>query len=118
MGITEEEFLPDNQAPLHQRLLDQTAMVLWSELERHFARGVLLQVDAALDLVEVAVSIAEDNVQQVSAWKHSGKLKALSDTIAGQWSAGQPVLWAVVAAPWVLVQENEAAKTYPGKRVQ
>lgn len=117
MTVSEDDFLPDNEGPLEQRLYDQTAMVLWKELERHFARGVVLNVNPELDLVEVAVSLVEDNTRQFRQWMENGEVSELSDSRASQWAAEQPVLWAVVAAPWVLVQENEAGKTYPGKRV-
>lgn len=118
MNISEEEFLPDNEGPLQQRLFNQTAMVLWKELERHFARGVVLHVDASLDLVDVAVHVVEDNAQQLKAWMKSGHVAALTDTVAAKWAKEQPVIWALVAAPWVLVQENEPGKTYPGKQVK
>ena len=118
MNITENDYLPDTEGPLPQRLLRQTAMVLWKELERHFARGVVLHVDASLDLVDVAVNLVEDNQEQVKGWMKSGQVSVLSDSVAGKWATEQPVLWAVVAAPWVLVQENDPATTYPGKKHQ
>lgn len=116
MAHKETDFQPDHEAPLDQHFHEQTAMVLWSELERHFARGTVLHVSPLLDLVEVAVSLAEDNGVQLKAWMEAGQVGTLSDEQAADWATETPVIWAVVVAPWILAQENQPAKTYPGKR--
>ncbi|WP_404854084.1 DUF2288 family protein, partial [Escherichia coli] len=46
----------------------------WAELQPFFARGALLQVDAALDLVEVAEALAGDDREKVAAWLSGGGL--------------------------------------------
>jgi hypothetical protein len=116
MTLKETDILPDIEGPLDQRLYEQTAMVLWAELERHFARGIVMHVSPQLDLIEVAINLAEDNSAQVKAWMETGQVGTLSDQQAGHWAQEKPIIWAVVVAPWVLAQENEPAKAYPGKR--
>ncbi|MBE9516387.1 MAG: DUF2288 domain-containing protein [Proteobacteria bacterium] len=118
MVIEEKDILPDNEGPLDQRFYEQTAMVLWSELERHFARGIVLHVSPTLDLVDVAISFTDDNSGQVKAWMEAGLLGNLSDTQASHWAKEKPIIWSVVVAPWILAQENEPAKTYPGKQLE
>jgi len=86
----------------------ETARISWSGLERHFARGVVIQVAEALDLVEVAVSFANDDKPAVERWLTSGELQRLSVETAKAWSADEHQLWAVVVAPWVLVQARVA----------
>ena len=93
---------PYSPAELNQ----QTARIAWPELERHFARGVVVQVASELDLVEVASSLANDDTVAVQQWIANGRLKHLDTDTARRWSEGDPDLWAVVVAPWVVVQER------------
>ncbi len=87
-------------------LNQQTARIAWPELERHFARGVVIEIDAGLDLVEVATSFANDEQAVVQQWLAAGQLQPLGTDTARRWSGGDAALWAVVVAPWVLVQER------------
>lgn len=93
---------------LYARLLSETAAIAWPELEPFFARGVVLHVASQVNLVEVAKAVAEDNKAQVSAWIEQQHLGALSADQASLWQSHAPELWAVVVAPWVLVQERKA----------
>lgn len=89
---------------LSARLNTETARIEWKELERHFARGVLLTVSPKLDLVEVGAHMIHDDKHIIDAWLESGELGKTSDDDAIGWSESEPSLWAVVVAPWVLVQ--------------
>ncbi|WP_321348228.1 DUF2288 domain-containing protein [Halopseudomonas oceani] len=90
-------------------ILGATAQIEWKVLEPHFARGDLLAVDAALDLVQVAAAMMEDNSEAIKGWMDSGKLQVASDSCAADWAERNPdTLWAVVIRPWVLVQERAA----------
>lgn len=92
--------------PLYAKLLGQTARIEWPELERFFARGQLLRVAAGLDLVEVAVAIAEDDKPRVAAWLESGEVARMPTETAADYAQRRPALWAVVVSPWVCVQER------------
>ncbi len=83
----------------------QTGQLAWPELERHFARGVVIKVAADLDLVEVASAVVEDDKDSVSQWMESSKITHADENNAKDWTLRQPRFWAVVAAPWVLIQE-------------
>ena len=83
----------------------QTGRINWSELQRHFARGVVIKVATELDLVETAAIIIEDNGSQIEDWMEQGKIANASDEDAISWQKTDAELWSVVAAPWVLVQE-------------
>ena len=89
---------------LSARLNTETARIEWKELERHFARGVLLTVSPELDLVEVGAHMIHDDKHIIDAWLESGELGKTSDDDSIGWSESEPSLWAVVVAPWVLVQ--------------
>jgi len=84
----------------------QTARIAWTELERHFARGAVIWVAPDLDLVDVAVLVVRDEKSSIEQYMTTGKLVQLTDEQASDWSGREADLWAVVAAPWVLVQER------------
>lgn len=91
---------------LHAHLNRETARIGWAELERLFAAGSLLWVAPELDLVAVAAALAEDRKDLFDDWLQRGRVAPVSDDCAARWAAGDPELWAVVVAPWALVQER------------
>ncbi|HTH76377.1 MAG TPA: DUF2288 domain-containing protein [Trinickia sp.] len=93
-------------SPLYLKLLAETAKIDWPELERFFARGMLLRVARDLDLVTVAVAIAEDDSAQVAQWLSSGLVERMQAETAADFAERNPELWAVVVSPWVCVQER------------
>lgn len=84
----------------------ETAQIGWRELQPYFARGATVAVSADLNLVEVAYQISQDNKQQVAEWMASAQLRRVSDEQALAWYETDAVVWAVVARPYVLVQEK------------
>lgn len=95
----------ESAAALRARLNAETGRIAWPELAPHFARGVVVKVAAGLDLVEVAAVFAEDDRVRVAAWMDAGEVARATDSNAEDWSQRAPEFWAVVVAPWVLVQE-------------
>jgi hypothetical protein len=89
-----------------QELHTKTARVNWQELEVHFARGVVIRVASDRDLVEVAVAFANDDKPAVEHWITAGQVEHMGMETASDWSGRDPDLWAVVVAPWVVVQER------------
>lgn len=83
----------------------QTGRVTWAEIERLFARGAVVKVGQRLDLIDVATAIVEDDKQRVQSWMDSGEVAGPSVEDARSWQQSGRELWAVVAAPWVLVQD-------------
>jgi len=90
---------------LRAKLNLETAQLAWSELERHFARGDVIKVAVGVDLVDAALHIAENNTASVETWLAEGRIARAELGDAEDWHARQPMFWAVVVAPWVLVQE-------------
>src|SRR5476651_1103600 len=62
-------------SPLYLKLFAETAQIEWSELQRFFARGVLLKVARDIDLVSVAEAVASDDTKQVTEWLSAGLLE-------------------------------------------
>lgn len=100
--------MTEQPSTLYAKLLGETATLTWQELQPFFARGNVLCVADSLDLIAVAEALAEDIKDRVSHWLASGELRrmAVSDAQAFE---QQPRLWAVVVAPWVLVQQRDSA---------
>jgi hypothetical protein len=95
-----------DHSPLYLSLLAETAKIGWPELERFFARGILLHVARDLDLVSVAEAIASDDKAQVTQWLSAGLVERMPAETAADFAARDPNLWAVVVSPWVCVQER------------
>jgi hypothetical protein len=87
----------------------ETAQIAWRELQRYFASGATIFVSPGLDLVDVAYQIAQDNAAQVAAWMEAGQIARVSDEQARGWYEADAIVWAVVARPYVLIQENRDA---------
>ena len=95
----------EGDLPLEARLNTETGRIRWAELERHFARGVVVRVSSGLDLVTVAAAFVRDDEAAVMAWMTDRRVWRASSDDARDWHARDAELWAVVAAPWVLVQD-------------
>jgi hypothetical protein len=103
--------MSDTEDLLRAKLNAETGKISWKEIERHFARGVLIRVSGEMDLVEVAFRMATDDRATVERWLNEGDIARASEDDAAGWNARDAVFWAVVAAPWVLVQEIEPDAT-------
>ncbi len=97
--------MQESEELLRHKLNSETGRIAWKELERHFARGAVVKVARGLDLVDVALKMAGDDQAAVGKWLAEGQVARASTEDARDWNARQPTFWAVVAAPWVLVQE-------------
>ena len=97
----------ENPELLKAKLNTETAQISWLELQKFFAAGKVIQVDASLDLVEVATQSALNNSAQIDQWQQQGLVGLVTDEQAGEWFEQQKTLWGVVVSPWVLVQDKQ-----------
>ena len=102
--MVDEDEAPEDR--LRREYHGQTARIPWRELQTHYARGSVIAVSSRLDLVEVAVQLGMDNTAAFQSWIESGEVAAVSEQQALGWFESSADLWAVVAAPWVLVQDK------------
>ncbi|RJG14074.1 DUF2288 domain-containing protein [Pseudomonas cavernicola] len=98
--------MTEQPSTLYAKLLGETAPISWQELQPFFARGALLWVSATMDLVEVALAVAQNDQAQVAAWLAAEQVSKVEERRAEDLLARDPKLWAVVVAPWVLIQER------------
>ena len=92
---------------IRERLSEETGVLDWHELERHFARGVVIRVDPEIDLIDVAIEFVNDDTDSIQHWLTSTLIARASDDDARDWTQRGPRFKCVVVAPWVLVQETD-----------
>lgn len=80
------------------------ATIPWRELERYYAAGLVRTLSEGQDLIEVACDLAEDKAGPIQSLIDQGELEAPTAEQAQSWHDENRSLWALVVAPWVLVQ--------------
>ena len=94
-----------NDIEIRDRINLETGRLYWPELQKQFASGAVISVAPELDLVDVAVKFAEDDRDSVHTLITAGKVSRATDEDGRRWNEVNQTFWAVVVAPWVLVQE-------------
>ena len=84
----------------------ETAQIAWCDLQRLFASGVLVVVDRSLDLLDVADCFVTDDKDRIALLMERAMVRKADMSDAEKWNEMNAVLWAVVVAPWALVQET------------
>ncbi|MBK1886465.1 MULTISPECIES: DUF2288 domain-containing protein [Marinobacter] len=84
----------------------ETSRIRWHELQTYYARGQIVRVGQALDLLDVACELTADNRALFEQWLANGDVGDVSPDLARTWYDRNTELWAVVVAPWVLVQDR------------
>ncbi|OSI16698.1 hypothetical protein BWD09_06750 [Neisseria dentiae] len=93
-----------NDNLLNDKLNLETARISWNELQPHFARGAAVYVSADLDLIQTARLMADDDAAALGELMKQGRFGVVSEEQAHRFLAANQAMWAVVVAPWVLVQ--------------
>ena len=103
--MSEERTDQEAEVDIRDKLNTETGKLEWHELERFFARGLVIRVGPGLDLIDVAAAIVEDDKAKVAPWTQQGLISPPSDEEVQTWVDKKPLFWAVVVAPWVVIQE-------------
>ena len=98
---------PDSDTELIAKLNAETSKLSWSELERFYASGLVVAVGKGMDLIEVACQFSLDNKTAVEGWLAAGSVYKVESQHARQLAEKSVMFWAVVIAPWVLIQAVE-----------
>ena len=92
------------QEPLAEKLKDEIGTAEWLMLKPHADRGVLLMIHPQLDLLDVAVQVAEDQTEQVRSWLDSGKISRPPLALMKAWETENTVFTCVIVHPFILIQ--------------
>ncbi len=90
---------------IRERYQQEMAPIAFTELQKHFAKGILICVSDELDMLEVAEKLHKDDADAIKVWMDEEKIVRAHDEHAKLWLTNNSLLMAVTAAPWVLVQE-------------
>ena len=94
----------DANLPDRESLETEAGDIAWVELQRFFAAGRVISVSVDLDLIDVALECAVDNLSRVDEWTCAGRVGPVTDQQAREWLDANALMRAVVVKPWVLVQ--------------
>lgn len=103
---------PQSRNEIKARLNLETSRIGWRELQTYYARGHVVRVSPELDLLDVAAELTADNKDQFQQWMAQGQVGDISPDLARAWYDREADLWAVVVAPWVLVQDRDDQKLH------
>ena len=82
----------------------------WDWLVPHAQRDAVIIVADQLDLLDVGVAIASDNISKVQVWIDEALLAKPSTEQLGEWNGNRTKRFnALIVEPYVLVQEKVTA---------
>lgn len=90
---------------LADQLKENMEQASWEMLKDHFERGALVVVHEDLDLIEVGVAIAEDQVKEVQDWLDAQMLQKPEPITVESWPAEKTFNF-IIIQPYVLVQNR------------
>ena len=104
---TEHSLNPETENTIsqEQRINLETARIGWQELQRFFAMGVLIVIERDMDLISMASAFIDDDSDQIQSLMADRNVRKAGTGGAKRWNQVNAEFWAVVVAPWVLVQE-------------
>jgi len=82
----------------------------WEWLIPHVQRDAVIVVAGGLDLVDVGIAIASDNISEVQNWIDEALITKPSPAQMGEWNLQRTKRFdTLIVQPYVLVQEKAAA---------
>lgn len=92
---------------LRTHLSREVHRVDWKPLSPHAKRGALVLVDARLDLVDVALAVAQDDSPRVRQWMEARQLLKPTEAQVADWQGDTEERFTVVIVqPYVLAQRD------------
>ncbi|WP_395376654.1 DUF2288 family protein [Marinicella sp. W31] len=89
-----------------ERLRKECAEISYLEIQKFFAKGVILVVHKEVNLIDVAYKIHQDDADTIGQLMDKGRLVRAHDAHAKRWHEEKTQFNAVTVAPWLLVQES------------
>lgn len=90
---------------MRERIAETQGDVRFSDLRAHIARDAVIVVAEGLDLLDVGVAFAENDVPAVDGWIRAGKLSKPSAEDLTRWSLDPSLRFpAAIVQPFVLIR--------------
>jgi hypothetical protein len=93
---------------IEQKTNLETGRISWTEIQPHFARGAMILIDSDLDLVKIASAFIRDDREWIATLLGGNRVRKPNMLDAERWFTVDMEFWAVVVAPWILVQETSS----------
>ena len=92
---------------LRKKLSEELEICSWSILKEHHSRNVVFVINEELDLVEVAISLALDEVDKVKTWKDAGDFREPDSYEIKKWNEDpdKKIATFIIVQPFVLIQK-------------
>ncbi len=90
---------------LADKFKEEIGTVSWSWLWPHEKRKILFRVAEELDLVEVAIAVAEDQTAKVKFWLENDDLTQPTVKQVAKWGKSGGLFQAVIVKPYVFFKE-------------
>ena len=97
--------MTDNTKKIREKLKKEIGPADWKVIGPHYARGAVIIVSPELDLIDVAIKVAEDDVDLVQDWIKDEKILRPTPDEAKEWEDTGRELTSIVVSPFVLLQE-------------
>ena len=99
-----QHLMTEENLTAQQRFEQEKAQISFQELQKFFAKGLLIIVSNQLDLVDAALRLHQDDAKTIEQWIEAEQLIRAHDEHAKKWVEDRTEFMAVTVAPWVLVQ--------------
>ena len=96
--------MSEQKQDLRSKLEAEIGLADWKVIRPHFLRGAIIIVSPELDLIDVAIKVAEDDTYATKDWIEKGKLTKPLPEDAKRWEEEKEELTSLVVEPFVLVQ--------------
>jgi hypothetical protein len=106
-----ESLFRESDDLLRAKLVTETALIEWRTLQVHFAGGKVIHVADGHDLVEMAFIVSRDDAGALRPLMESGAVAQVANDDARRWYDADAMVWAVIARPWILVQDEAGRNT-------
>ena len=89
---------------LAEKLKNEIGTADWPLLKPHADRGVILIIHPQLDLLEVAIQVAEDRTEQIRLWLDGGEITRPTPKQLKEWETGETIFICIIVQPFILIQ--------------
>ena len=91
---------------LADKFKEEIGTVSWSWLRPHEKRKILFRVADKLDLVEVAIAVAEDRTVKVKSWLENSDLAQPTIEQVAKWEKSGGLFLGIIVKPYVFFKET------------
>ncbi len=102
--------MTEQSLTLEESIRRDMAEISWAELKVKCPHEAIVMVQEHLDLIEVALAVAEDRSDLVAQWLENGGLKKLAEDDIAELDVQQPDFLGAYLTPFVLVQRLNASE--------